>query len=73
MESMPFLHGNQVFNIVFDQDLAFSEVRAILDYLLDRNAFCAEAQETADYYAIDVEDTAFQVWVSETDVIIARQ
>ncbi len=36
MDSMPFLHSNQVFNIVFDEDLAFSEVRAILDYLLDR-------------------------------------
>jgi hypothetical protein len=73
METMPFLHSNQVFNIVFEDDLAFSEVRAILDYLLDRNAFSVDVQETAAYYAIDVEEGAFQVWVSEMDVIIERQ
>ncbi len=73
MESMPFLHANQVFNIVFEQDLAFTEVRAILDYLLDRNAFSEDVQDADGYYLIDVEDAAFQVWVSEMDVVIARQ
>ncbi|HMK34746.1 MAG TPA: hypothetical protein VK463_06750 [Desulfomonilaceae bacterium] len=70
---MPFLHANQVFTIVFEQDLAFTEVRAILDYLLDRNAFDQEVQNDEGYYAIDVGTEAFQVWVSELDVVIERQ
>jgi hypothetical protein len=73
MESMPFFHADQIFNIVFEQDLAFSEVRAILDYLLDSNAFSLEAQECEGHYMIDVEDAAFQVWVSEMNVIIEKQ
>lgn len=73
MESVPFFHADHVFNIVFEQDLAFTEVRAILDYLLDCNAFSIEAQEREGYYMIHVEDAAFQVWVSEMDVTIEKQ
>ena len=44
MESMPFLHANQVFNIFFWEDLAFAEVRAILDHLLSQQAFELDTQ-----------------------------
>ncbi len=73
MESMPFLHSNQVFTIIFTEDLAFSEVRAILDYLLERNAFDAQVQETEGRYLIDVHEAFFEVWVYDTDVIIQRE
>ncbi|MGO9566248.1 MAG: hypothetical protein ACLP5H_01780 [Desulfomonilaceae bacterium] len=73
MESMPFLHANQVFNIFFLEDLAFAEVRAILDQLLARNAFDLGTQETQGFYQIDLGESSFQVWVSEMDVIIERQ
>ncbi len=73
MESMPFLHSNQVFTIIFTEDLAFSEVRAILDYLLERNAFNAQVQETEGRYLIDVHEASFEVWVYDTDVIIQRE
>ncbi len=73
MESMPFLHANQIFNISFEEDLAFSEVRAILDYLLSRNAFSRKVQETEGFYIIEVEDASFGVWVQEMDVIIERR
>ena len=44
MESMPFLHANNIFTITFEDDLAFTEVRSILDQLLERNAFNPEIQ-----------------------------
>jgi hypothetical protein len=73
MESIPFLHANQVFNIFFMEDLAFAEVRAILDHLLSQQAFDLDAQEPQDFYQIDLDESSFQVWVSEMDVIIERQ
>lgn len=72
MESMPFLHANQVFTLFFLEDLAFTEVRAILDHLLRRNAFDPIVQEHHGEYRIDVEHESFVVWVSEMDVVIRR-
>lgn len=73
MESMPFLHADQVFTIIFVEDLAFSAVRSILDQLLAENAFDPEVQEHRGFYRLAVEEASFQVWVSETDVIIRRE
>ena len=73
VDSMPFLHANQVFNVTFFEDLTFTEVRSILDHLLDRNAFTSEVQEVRGLYLIDVEGCAFKVWVAEMDVIIKRE
>lgn len=72
MESIPFLHANRMFTIVFLEDLAFSEVRAILDYLLARNAFDPDVQENEGFYIVQVEDFSFSVWVSDMEVIIER-
>jgi len=73
MESMPFLHANRIFNIFFVEDLAFSEVRGILDQLLEQDAFDLEIQLSRASYHIKVDHCSFQVWVSELDVIIERQ
>ena len=73
MESMPFLHANRIFNIFFVEDLAFSEVRGILDQLLEQDAFDFEVQLNRESYRIRVDHCSFQVWVSELDVIIQRQ
>ncbi len=70
---MPFLHANQVFNVSFFEDLTFTEVRAILDHLLDHNAFTPEVQEIQGLYQIEVEGCAFRVWVAEMDVIIKKE
>jgi hypothetical protein len=72
VESMPFLHANQVFTIIFVEDFTFSEVRAILDRLLERNAFGSEIQDEQGHYLIDVDESSFQVWVAEMEVIIMR-
>ncbi len=70
---MPFLHANQVFNLTFFEDLTFTEVRSILDHLLDHNAFLPEVQEDTGFYRIVVEGCTFKVWVAEMDVIIKRE
>jgi hypothetical protein len=73
MESMPFFHADRVFTIVFNEDLTFLEVRAILDQLLAKNAFDFEVQEDRGFYRLEVEAVSFQVWVSEMDVIIKKE
>jgi hypothetical protein len=39
MEMYPFHHRNLLFNIFTEMDLTFSEIRGILDYLLEAKAF----------------------------------
>jgi hypothetical protein len=72
MESIPFIHRDQAFTIVFEDDLAFTEVRAILDHLLDNDAFNCETQESRLRYIIAVEEQSFDVWVYESEVIVQR-
>jgi hypothetical protein len=72
VESMPFLHANQIFTITFVEDFTFSEVRAILDDLLARGAFNTEIQDEHGHYLIDVQESSFRVWVTEMEVIITR-
>ena len=72
MEYIPFLHANQVFSIACEEDLAFSDVRAILDALLEENAFNLALQETQAYYRIEFDESLFEVWVAEMSVFIRR-
>jgi len=74
VDSIPFLHAGQVFTIVFEDDLDFAEVRGILDRLLAQDAFDVVVQQARrESYWIDLENSSFQVWVSEMDVIVKRQ
>ncbi len=70
MESMPFLHANQIFTITFLEDLAFAEIRQILDRLIDENAFSPEVQSEQGHYVIELDHGSFNVWVYEMEVII---
>lgn len=72
MEFIPFLHASQIFNIACEDDLAFSEVRAILDELLQDNAFDSLVQQNKGHYRIEVDDSLFEVWVAQMDVFIRR-
>ena len=69
---MPFLHANNIFTITFEDDLAFAEVRSILDQLLQLEAFCPEAEESGGYYDLEHARSNFRVWVSDMEVIIQR-
>jgi len=73
MDSMPFLHANRIFNIFFVEDLAFSEVRGILNQLLEQDAFNFEIQLNRVSYRIRLDHSSFHVWVSDLDVIIERE
>lgn len=73
MESMPFLHANNIFTITFEDDLAFTEVRSILDQLLARNAFDDQIQQKEGSYCLTCGPTQFNVWVIEMEVIIRRE
>lgn len=70
MESMPFLHDNQIFTITFFEDLAFADVREILDYLIEVDAFSPEVQSERGHYVIELKRGPFNVWVYEMEVII---
>jgi hypothetical protein len=45
MEVYPFHHRNLLFNIFTDLDLSFKEIREILDYLLEAQAFPKKKEE----------------------------
>jgi hypothetical protein len=72
MESMPFLHANQIFTLTFFEDLAFADVRAIIDELIGKNAFAPEVQENEGMYVIERETACFSVWVTGLEIIIRR-
>lgn len=72
MESVPFLHANNIFTITFEDDLEFAEIRSILDQLLKLDAFNMATQEMDDYYNLTHGKTIFRVWVSEMEVIVQR-
>jgi hypothetical protein len=72
MESMPFLHANRLFKIIFAEDLTFAAVREILDLLLARDAFNPETQENVQKYSLEVDTESYDIWVSDMDVYIVR-
>jgi hypothetical protein len=72
MEYIPFLHANQIFNIACEEDLKFTEIRAILDKLLLENAFHLDDQEAVGHFKIEFEGDVFEVWVAEMEVFIHK-
>lgn len=72
MDCIPLLHADRVFTIFFSADLSFSEVRGILDQLLAEDAFNPRTQEINGAYAIVLQESYFNVWVSELNVLIQR-
>ncbi len=73
MESIPFYHLERMFTVFFVEDLAFSEVRAILDLLLDEGVFEPESNGNGDTFEIQLEDASFRVWVNDFDVAIRKE
>jgi hypothetical protein len=73
MDSIPFLHANRYFTILFVDDLAFAEVREILDRLIARDAFDPDVQRLRGRYRFETEESCFSVWVADKDVYIRRE
>ncbi len=70
MESIDFLHADRIFTIFFQEDLSFKDLRAVLDHLLDRDAFKPHVQEEEGLYAVHLPHASFTVWVANMDVYI---
>ena len=72
LDSIDFLHANRIFKIFFREDLAFTEVRAILDHLIANEAFNSHIQQPVGCYQVELSHASFEVWVSNLDVLIER-
>ena len=75
MEIYPIHHKNLIFNIITDYDLTFTEVRGILDYLLDAGAFQEQegAEEIGKFFDFELEKVQYVVDVNAYEVIVYRR
>jgi hypothetical protein len=76
MDVYPIHHKNLIFNVITDIDLSFKEIRAILDYLLDNDAFKEPGREKAQvgkFYDFKIEKVQYVVDVNGYEVIVYRR
>ncbi len=75
MDVYPFHHKNLSFKIITDMDLTFKEVRGILDYLLDKEAFKGEADDWGNgkLYEFSLDGVEFEVDVNCYEVVVYRR
>ncbi len=73
MEVYPFHHQNLFFNIITDYDLAFKEVRKVLDHLLKVEAFKQEDFENGKFYEFQIDNIQYEIDVNGYEVIIYRR
>jgi hypothetical protein len=75
MEVYPFHHRNLFFHIITDYDLTFDEVRRILDYLLEVDAFkeTEEGWGPGKFYGLQLEKVQYEVDVNQYEVVIYRK
>ncbi len=70
IEKIPFMHRQKTYNIIIEDDIAFTALHSILDDLISRGAFPAE-EGCADLYDVTHEEMCYTIGVDGTDVIIA--
>jgi hypothetical protein len=73
VEPVPFFHANQLFTIFFEDDLAFTEIRRVLDMLIEDEAFDPKLQERINEYHLELDDACFDVGVAGMNVYIRRE
>ncbi len=77
MEIYPIEHKGKVYNIITAQDMTFREVRALLDWLSDRNAFLPAPDDEflgpGKMYTCEVEGFLFEVDVQGYEVVVYRR
>ncbi len=76
-EVYPIQHKGMVYNIITPFDMTFVEVHAMLDWLIDRQAFKRSAEDEslgpAQLYTCDVEGVVFELDVQGYEVVIYRR
>jgi hypothetical protein len=76
MDTYPIVHRNLIFNIIAEYDISFSEIRKLLDHLIDENAFAVEGQYSADgpqMYELYLDDYHYVVDVLNYEVAIYKR
>ncbi len=75
MEVYPFHHKNTLFNIITDYDLTFKEIREMLDYLLEMDAFSEKSDEFegGKFHDIRLGKILYEVDVQGYEIVIYRR
>ncbi len=75
MEVYPFHHKNLFFNVITDYDLTFTEVRNILDQLLQKKAFDEKGENWGhgNLYILHAANIEYEVDVNCYEVVIYRR
>ncbi len=76
MDIYPITHKNLIFNIITDQDISFAEIRKLLDYLVEENAFSKGEEyhmEMPQMYEVYIDDYHYVVDVLNFEVAIYKR
>ena len=75
MEVYPFHHKNLFFNVITDYDLTFTEIRNILDQLLQKGAFDGKGDlwGRGNLYTLRADNIEYEVDVNCYEVVIYRR
>ncbi|NNG47472.1 MAG: hypothetical protein HKM86_10225 [Deltaproteobacteria bacterium] len=77
MEIYPIAHKGKVYNVITAFDMTFLEVRGMLDWLDERNAFLRTPDDEflgpGKMYTCDVEGVQFEVDVHGYEVVVYKR
>jgi hypothetical protein len=76
MDVYPIVHKNLIFNILTNEDISFVEIRKLLDYLIEEEAFDNERDSLAyepEMYEIYIDDYHYVVDVKNYEVAIYKR
>ncbi|MCL4468233.1 MAG: hypothetical protein M1591_04790 [Deltaproteobacteria bacterium] len=76
MDVYPLVYKNLIFNIITDEDISFVEIRKLLDYLIEEQAFDKSRDSLADdpeMYEIYIDDYYYVVDVQNYEVAIYKR
>ncbi|NIO16891.1 MAG: hypothetical protein GTN70_07815 [Deltaproteobacteria bacterium] len=70
----PILHREKIYNLITAIDLTFVEVRSLIDYLEEQEAFGTgeheEAMESGRLYSVELDDVVYEVDVLGYEIAI---
>jgi len=76
MDIYPIMYKNLTFNITIEKGISFTEIRSLLDYLMEENAFKSDMCSNYDgpeIYEVYLNNYYYVVDVFNCDVIIYKK
>ncbi len=67
MDVYPIVHKNLIFNILTNEDISFVEIRKLLDYLIEEEAFDKER------YSLSYEPEMYEIYIDEYHYVVDVQ